>query len=109
MVVHANNTSRRARTREPARRGYTLEGIAPLLVSVVFILAACFLIVFAPPDQAKAIVIVAIGLMVVGVGLAGFGVLTLRLPGLDLGLHRDEPTTTPEPASPRTTQGEHDK
>lgn len=80
--------------------------MAPLLVSVVFILAACFLIVFAPPDRSQAITIVAIGLMIVGVGLAGFGVLKLDMPWLKLSLNRHEPATAETPA---TAKGEHDE
>ncbi len=108
MVKRYSNVSRIATARQAAAPRYALQWIAPLLVSVVFILAACFLIIFAPPDRAQAIIIVAIGLLIVGVGLAGFGVLRLKLPGMDLALNRDEPAAM-GPTPPPTAKAEHDK
>jgi hypothetical protein len=56
----------------------------------VFILAACFLIAFAPSHQSQATTIIAVGLLVIGVGLAGFTVFRLRMPGFLVDMRRDD-------------------
>lgn len=66
------------------------ERKATLIVAVVFILAACFLIAFAPSYQSQATTIIAVGLLVIGVGLAGFTVFRLSMPGILVDMRREE-------------------
>lgn len=54
------------------------------VVSVVFILSSCFLIVFAPSDRNSIVLPVSIGLGVIGIGLGGFTAFRLRIPGASL-------------------------
>jgi hypothetical protein len=49
-------------------------------VAIVFILAACFLIVFAPAGREQTTVIVAAALFAVAIGLGGFSYFKIKAP-----------------------------
>jgi hypothetical protein len=67
-------------------RARMVERVAPLIVSVVFILSACFLIGFAPDGREQAVTLAAVALAAVGLGLGGFSLARLRLPGVSVDL-----------------------
>jgi len=49
-------------------------------VSVIFILASCFLIVFSPADREQTSVIIAAALFALAVGIGGFSYFKLKTP-----------------------------
>lgn len=69
-------------------RSRTIERLAPLAVSVVFILSACFLIAFAPDGRDQALLVTAIALAAIGLGLGGFALARLKVPGVVVELGR---------------------
>jgi hypothetical protein len=80
-VTSATDQAISDRVSEALIRSRTIERLAPLAVSVVFILSACFLIAFAPEGRDQALLITAIALAAIGLGLGGFSLARLQLPG----------------------------
>jgi hypothetical protein len=77
-------------------RARTVERLAPLAVSVIFILAASYLITFSSHDGGPLVSILAASLFVVGLGLGGFAYARLALPGFDLNVSSKPPEGEPK-------------
>ena len=65
-------------------RAQTIRQLALYGVATIFMLSACFLIVFSPPGREQASEIVAAALFAIAVGIGGFSFFAIKTPILSV-------------------------